>query len=111
MTTPPHRKSSYPLTTQEPSSSPGIDQMTSLTFHKHILDLLDQYENICFAFTWCPGHFDIEGNKRADKLAKFSSHMPNNTPVYKTLLYLGTLHKCEIGEEWQHRWTIHQSTL
>ena len=43
--------------------SPGIDQMSSLTFCKHILDLLDQYKNICFTFTWCPGHFDIEEMK------------------------------------------------
>src|SRR5258708_283100 len=37
--------------------SPGLDQTSLLTFCKNILDLLDQYKNICFTFTWCPGHF------------------------------------------------------
>src|SRR5258708_3371168 len=53
--------------------SPGKAQKCSNTFQKHILNILDQHENIQFAFTWCPGHFDIKGNKRADQLVKSGS--------------------------------------
>src|SRR6266436_1435519 len=44
--------------------SPGKAQKCSDTFRKHIIDILDQHTNIQLAFTWCPGHFDIEGNER-----------------------------------------------
>ena len=91
--------------------SPGKDQMSSLMFRKNILDLLDRYEHIQFAFTWCPGHFDIEGNETADQLAKSGSRMTQNNIVHKSLSYLGGLHKQEIGKEWQHRWTNHHTTL
>src|SRR5258705_9615773 len=30
---------------------------------------------------------------------------------YKSLLYISSLHKHEIGEEWTHRWTNQLSTL
>ncbi len=53
--------------------SPGKAQSCSTTFRSHILDILDTLENIQFTFTWCPGHFDIEGNERADRLAKSGS--------------------------------------
>ena len=53
--------------------SPGKAQKCSDTFRKHIIDILDSHENVQFAFTWCPGHLDIEGNERADYLAKSGS--------------------------------------
>ncbi len=43
--------------------SPGKAQGSSTAFHKHVLDILDQHENTQFALTWCPGHFNIEGNE------------------------------------------------
>src|SRR5258708_67804 len=43
--------------------SPGKAQGSSITFHKHILNILDQHENTQFALTCCPGHFNIEGNE------------------------------------------------
>ncbi len=43
--------------------SPGKAQSCSTTFWSHILDILDKHENIQFALTWCPGHFDIKGNE------------------------------------------------
>ena len=60
---------------------------------------------------WCPGHFDIEGNERADKLAKSGSYLIPKKPNYKSLSYIGSLHKCEIGEEWLHRWTNSHTSL
>jgi len=33
------------------------------------------------------------------------------SPDYKSLSYIGSLHKREIGEEWTHRWTNQPSTL
>ena len=53
--------------------NPGKAQKCSDTFHKHIIDILDQHKNLQFVFTWCPGHFDIKGNERADHLAKSGS--------------------------------------
>ncbi len=90
--------------------SPGKAQGSSIAFCKHVLDILDQHENTQFALT-CPGHFDIEGNKQADHLAKSSSWSQHKKSDYKSLSYIGSLHKCEIGEEWTHRWTNQPSTL
>src|SRR5258708_3503100 len=81
------------------------------TFWSHILDILDKHENIQFALTWCPGHFDIEGNEQADSLAKSSSRMYHRNTDYKSLSYISSLHKCEIGKEWTHRWTNQPPTL
>src|SRR5258708_3403502 len=91
--------------------SPGKAQKCSDTFRKHIIDILDQHTNVQFAFTWCPGHFDIEGNERADRLAKSGSRLTHEIPAYKSLSYVGSLQKREIGEEWRHRWSNHDSTL
>ena len=91
--------------------SPGKAQKCSNTFRKHILNILDQHKNIQFAFTWCPGHFDIKGNERADWLAKSGSQLTNKIPDYKSLSYVGSLQKCEIGEEWRHRWANQHTTL
>ena len=43
--------------------SPGKAQGSLITFSKHVLNILDQHKNTQFALTWCPGHFDIEGNE------------------------------------------------
>ena len=43
--------------------SPGKAQGSSIAFHKHILAILDQHINMQLALTWCPGHFNIEGNE------------------------------------------------
>ena len=91
--------------------SPGKAQGNSITFHEHILAILDQHENMQLALTWCPGHFDIEGNERADYLAKSGSRSHQKIPDYKSLSYIGSLNKHEIGEEWVHRWANHPSTL
>src|SRR5258708_28762117 len=61
------------------------------TFWSHILDILDKHENIQFALTWCPGHFDIEGNEQADSLAKSSSRMYHRNTDYKSLSYISSL--------------------
>src|SRR5260221_7690388 len=75
--------------------SPGKAQSCSTTFRKLILDILDKHKNIQFALTWCPGHFDIEGNKQADHLAKSGSCMHHLNTDYKSLSYIESLHKCE----------------
>ena len=93
------------------NGSPGKAQASSLTFHNNILNLLDQNENLHITLTWCPGHLDIEGNKRADELAKSGSFLIPKNPIYKSLSYIGSLHKCEISEEWLHRWTNSYTTL
>ncbi len=36
--------------------SPGKAQASSLAFRRNIIDLLDHYDNIRIALTWCPGH-------------------------------------------------------
>src|SRR5258708_169523 len=91
--------------------SPGKAQSCLITFCKHILNILDQHKNMQFAITWCPGHFDIEGNEWADHLAKSGSCSQHKKPDYKSTSYIGSPHKCEIGEEWTHRWTNQLSTL
>ncbi len=91
--------------------SPGKAQSCSTTFRKHILNILNTHEDTQFALTWCPGHFDIEGNERADHLAKSGSRMYHKNSDYKSLSYISSLHKREIGEEWTHRWTNQPSTL
>ena len=93
--------------------SPGKAQSCSTTFWSHILDILDKHENIQFALTWCPGHFNIKGNEWADSLAKSSSRMRmyHRNTDYKSLSYISSLHKCKIGKEWTHRWTNQPSTL
>src|SRR5258708_14693330 len=91
--------------------SPGKAQSCSTTFQSHILDILDKHKNIQFALTWCPGHFDFEGNERADSLAKSGSRMYHRNTDYKSLSYISSIHKRNICEEWTHRWTNQPSTL
>ena len=83
--------------------SPGNAQKCSDTFHKNIINILDQHTNVQFTFTWSPGHFDIKGNERVDQLAKSGSWLTHKLPAYKSLSYVGSLQKQEIGEEWRHR--------
>ena len=58
-----------------------------------------------------PRTFDIDGNEKADKLAKSGSYLTPMKPNYKSLSYLGSLHKHKIGEEWRHRWANNYTTL
>ena len=69
--------------------SPGKAQTSSMNFHRHILDLLDKHKELRIALMWCPGHFDLEGNERANELAKSGSHLTPKYPNYKSLSYLG----------------------
>ncbi len=91
--------------------SPGKAQTCSLNFWRNIINILDKHANVHFALTWCPGHFDIDGNEKADKLAKSGSYLTPMKPNYKSLSYLGSLHKHKIGEEWRHRWANNYTTL
>src|SRR5260370_38377957 len=46
-----------------------------------------------------------------NKLAKLGSYLTPKYPNYKSLSYIGSLHKCERGEEWRYRWTNNHTTL
>src|SRR5260370_13847922 len=72
---------------------PGKAQTSSMNFRRHILALLDKHKELHIALTWCPGHFDLEGKERANELAKSASHLTPKHPNYKSLSYLGSLHK------------------
>ena len=85
--------------------SPGLAQSCSLKFRKRILETLDSNKNLKIAITWSPGHLDIEGNERADSLAKSGAHNRPNYPSYRSISYLGSAQKCGIEEEWKQRWT------
>ncbi len=101
------------------NSMKGINQLCLRQFYLgailpiviYILSILNCYVNLCIALTWCPGHFDIEGNEWADTLAKSGSHLIPKKQNYKSLSYIGSLHKHEIGKEWLHRWTNTHMTL
>ena len=90
--------------------SPGIAQASSLKFRKQILKALDFNKDLHIAITWCPGHFDVEGNERADNLAKCGAHTCPINLSYRSLS-IGSVQKCKIREEWRCRWTISQSSL
>ena len=45
-----------------------VNFKTVLNTRSTVSDLLDQGKTV--AIRWDPGHFDVQGNKRADELAK-----------------------------------------
>src|SRR5258708_26149070 len=49
--------------------------------------------------------------KSAGLWANSVSRGTGHYTIYKSLSYIGSLHKCKIGEEWRHRWTNQHTTL
>ena len=90
--------------------SPGIAQASSLKFRKCILRALDYNQDLKIAITWCPGHFNIEGNKRADTLAKCGAYNRPTNPSYRSISFIGSEHKHGTEEEWKQRWTNMRSS-
>jgi len=49
---------------------PGPGQIYAIKTHHHLTRFLNFHSNNQVTIAWCPGHKNICGNERADKLAK-----------------------------------------
>src|SRR5260370_12209125 len=85
--------------------SPGKAQAHSRGFRKEICSILNADDESIVAISWCPRHQDVVGNEEADKLAKLGSKLIPQRPNYKMQAYVMGLHKQEMLEAWQHRWS------
>jgi len=85
--------------------SPGKAQAHSRGFRKEICKILNADTEAMVAISWCPRHQGIPSNEEADKLAKSGAKMTPERPNYKTQVYVATLHKHEMQEAGQHRWS------
>ncbi|KAJ6550389.1 hypothetical protein DFH09DRAFT_888325, partial [Mycena vulgaris] len=54
---------------------PRAGQLYAHQFHQKICAFLDAYPEHTVEISWSPGHYDIVGNDRADKLAKAGVEM------------------------------------
>ena len=66
--------------------------------------LLNIYNMRTVTFCWTPAHIDIEGNERADKLAKDATSVPQRS--FEAVPYKDTYPdiKRQVGMKWEERW-------
>ncbi len=56
-------------------------QHYSYHFHQKLCKFLDSDLTNRLSISWCPSHTDIEGNEKADKLAKEATSLAGNGPI------------------------------
>lgn len=71
----------------DPGPHPG--QSMSLIFIRNILDVLDRFPDLLITIDWCPGHSNVQGNERADRVANDARPM-RGVHKHATRTYLKT---------------------
>jgi len=83
--------------------APGSSQLTSQRFVETAIKFLDTNRRATIEVSWVPGHMEIEGNNRADEIAKEATDLE---PITETTT-LAKLHRqlCErLKLEWISEW-------
>lgn len=91
--------------------TPGKAQDCSFCFRKCAFNLLDSDPALSITIKWAPGHFDIEGNDRADSLAKEGSFSIPINPDWHSISFTGSLVKRQLLNAWTQRWQTRERHL
>ncbi|KAF8308862.1 hypothetical protein DL93DRAFT_2047216, partial [Clavulina sp. PMI_390] len=65
--------------------TPGLAQRCSLQFRNNMLKVLDDHPQLRLTIEWVPGHHDIKGNDKADRLAKDGCDLAPTTPGWPSI--------------------------
>ena len=84
---------------------PRKGQLLCYNFYKKAIKWLDQSTNHRITLAWCPGHSDIRGNERADKLAKAATEQPGTSDTTTTYMLRRTRERTT--EAWTKAWKNH----
>ena len=74
------------------------------TFYTTIVKFLDDDPNHQLSISWCPGHADILGNKRADELAKEANDLLWAAPISTTRANAVRRLKMASQKAWVKQW-------
>lgn len=83
---------------------PRAAQLYAKAFYDSITTLLDARPELSVEVCWCPGHQDVAGNERADKLAKAGTAKENSIGPRATRAYAGRRCKEKTLAAWTKEW-------
>ena len=83
---------------------PNSAQHFTLSFHNKIRPLLETHPNLSITVAWCPSHCGIQGNERADTLAKEATSLGCQIPFSTTRSNARRRSKNSITKLWQKDW-------
>ena len=86
----------------DPKPAPG--QIYAIKAHHHLTRFLDANPENQVTIAWCPGHQNIRGNKRADKLAKEARNRSCEAPNSYSLSRAQRKAKATTGILWRKEW-------
>ncbi|KAF9508778.1 hypothetical protein BS47DRAFT_1415133 [Hydnum rufescens UP504] len=71
--------------------TPGKAQRCSQRFRSVVFPILRSHQDIKITLAWVPGHLEIVGNERSDKLAKEGSKKQPEYPQYHSAAFSGCI--------------------
>jgi len=83
---------------------PQLGQLYAAKFHWRMAKFLDNNATCMIEINWCPSHCKIQGNDRADKLAKEVTQMEWNTPIGTSRAFSIQQAKATTQAAWAHKW-------
>jgi hypothetical protein len=86
----------------DPKPQPG--QLYVAKFHRGMVKFLDDNATCTVEINWCPSHCKIQGNDRADKLAKEATQMAWNAPIRTSRAYALRHAKATTQAAWARDW-------
>lgn len=84
--------------------TPGLAQAGSKRFRQSIHNILDRHPLASIILTWVPGHEEIRGNERADKLAKDGAGGPPKYPGFMSAAFAKNIRRRELKDTWIAEW-------
>ena len=84
--------------------TPGKAQNCSRRFRAVTLPILHNHQDIEIILSWVPGHQNIAGNERSDKLAKEGSAKQPAHPEFHSAAYAGCMRRHELRKRWIQTW-------
>lgn len=83
---------------------PSAGQLFSATFSQTITNLISTNPTINITLSWCPSHSNIQGNDRADSLAKKATELALNAPINTTRTNALRRAKAITTKLWTQEW-------
>jgi hypothetical protein len=86
----------------DPKPQPG--QLYAAKFHWRMVKFLNDNSTRTVEINWCPSHCKIQGNDRADELAKEATQMAWNAPIGTSRAYALRRTKATTQAAWARDW-------